>query len=228
MLAVLLPGQQAVSEAREKALGWVGRTTDSRADEYRRIKAENEQLQASNKMLSDKVSHLQDLLRLERRFPSSLAAHLVSLGGGDFEQSATINRGARDGVHPKNIVVTPAGVVGQITSMIGPYSSVALFLTDPASSVDVRIRRSQVVGVARGDGSSTLTLTYLDKAADVKKGDDVFTSGLGGTFPAGYFVGRVIDVKTDVSGAGRTAKILPAADFSRLDGVLVLRPSPGE
>jgi rod shape-determining protein MreC len=62
----------------------------------------------------------------------------------------------------------------------------------------------------------------------VKKGDDVFTSGLGGQggiFPAGYYIGQVMSVQKDGSGTGLTALVKPAVDFNSLNEVLILRKS---
>jgi rod shape-determining protein MreC len=227
ILAALAPGQRIVSQARQSAMRVFGASGDTPEAENQRLKAQIEALKAENARLTDEVKSLNRLLKLRDAFPSSLPAKLISLGGGSWAESATLNRGSRDGVRPKDIVVTEAGVAGQVTSMIGPDSSVALFLTDPASGIGARTQPSGAIGVARGDGSPMLNLTYLDKTADVKKGDDVFSSGLGGVFPAGYFIGRVIEVKTDPSGAGRTASIQPSVDFSRLDDALILRSATG-
>ncbi len=121
--------------------------------------------------------------------------------------------------------IGPATAIGQVTATLGPTSAVVLYLTDPASSVAVQDVQTRVTGVARGDGSDTLSLTYLDKAAQIHKGDAVITSGRGGVFPRGLYVGSVVEVHTNASGTGRTATLRPPMEYGQLEEALIQRQS---
>ena len=80
--------------------------------------------------------------------------------------------------------------------------------------------------MARGNDGPLLVMSYVDKEADILIGDSIETSG-GGIFPPGLIVGRVIDVRADATGVGRTAKVTPAVDFSHLSELLILKRETG-
>ncbi|MDH4180097.1 MAG: hypothetical protein OEV33_06260, partial [Armatimonadota bacterium] len=63
---------------------------------------------------------------------------------------------------------------------------------------------------------------YLDPESDVRAGDRVITSGLGGVFPAGLRVGTVLSVRADTYTPGKVAEIEPAADLAKIEDVLLL------
>jgi rod shape-determining protein MreC len=73
-----------------------------------------------------------------------------------------------------------------------------ILITDPEHAVPVRLERTglRTIAVGGGDGSS-LALPYLPANADIKSGDLLLTSGLGGVFPEGYPVARVSEVHRD-------------------------------
>jgi rod shape-determining protein MreC len=89
------------------------------------------------------------------------------------------------------------GVIGQ-TTHVGPWSAEAILITDPEHAIPVEIERTglRTIAVGAGDAQS-LALPYLPGNADVKAGDLLLTSGLGGVFPAGYPVARVTEVHRD-------------------------------
>jgi rod shape-determining protein MreC len=226
IMAALAPGQRLVTGARSEMEGLLKKAAGPvpAGEETRRLKAELEQMRAAAQDLKIKNAHLSELLQLKGQLPfSSIVARVIGEGEKSWAQAATVDRGTQDGVSPKDVVVTEGGVVGQVTSVIGPSSATVLYLTDPSSSVGVRVLRSRITGVARGEGGDTLSLNYIDKGADVRNGDSIVTSGLGGIFPPGLYVGKVVDVRTNITGTGRTASIAPAVDFSRLEEALVLR-----
>ncbi|MBW3623688.1 MAG: rod shape-determining protein MreC [Armatimonadetes bacterium] len=226
VMAALAPGQRWMTDARtgfeailRKAAG-----PPRPNDEARRLKAELERYKAATQNLKRKNEELSNLLQLKEQVPyTSVVARIIGEGDKSWAQTATIDRGTRDGIRPRHVVVTKDGVAGQVTGVIGPNSATVLYLTDPSSSVGVRVLRNRIPGVARGEGSDTLSLTYLDKTADVRVGDAIVTSGWGGIYPPGLFIGKVSSVRTNVSGTGRTATIEPAVDFHRLEEALVLR-----
>jgi rod shape-determining protein MreC len=226
VMAALAPGQRLVTGARDGFEGLLKKAAGPApaTEETRKLRAELAQMRAAAQDLKFKNKHLSVMLQLRGALPlSSIVARVIGEGEKTWAQAATVDRGTHDGVNPKDVVVTEGGVVGQVTSVIGPSSATVLYLTDPSSSVGVRVLRNRITGVARGQGGDALSLNYIDKGADVRKGDSIVTSGLGGIFPPGLYVGRVTDVRTNVSGTGRTATIDPAADFDRLEEALILR-----
>jgi len=127
----------------------------------------------------------------------------------------TIDRGARHGVTPKQTVIAGSGLIGQ-TLRVGPWSSEVITLADPEHAVPVQIARTGVRTLAVGSGRpGVLTLPFLPLQTDVRPGDRLLTSGLGGTFPAGYPVATVLSVRRD--GASPLAQVdaVTAARFDR-------------
>ena len=125
-----------------------------------------------------------------------LAAEVVT---DSHRQRIVINRGTTNGVFKAQAVLDDKGVIGQ-TTHVGPWSAEVILITNPEHAIPVTIERTGLRTIAVGAGdedSASLALPYLPGNADVKPGDQLVTSGLGGVFPAGYPVGRVSEVHRD-------------------------------
>ncbi|MBS0364980.1 MAG: rod shape-determining protein MreC [Proteobacteria bacterium] len=126
-----------------------------------------------------------------------LAAEIVNIQLSSLRQRLLINRGAGNGVFKGQAVLDEKGVIGQ-TTHIGPWSADVILITDPEHALPVRIARTGLRTIAVGAGDATsLALPYLPGNADIKAGDLLVTSGLGGVFPEGYPVARVTEVRRD-------------------------------
>ncbi|HTV53128.1 MAG TPA: rod shape-determining protein MreC [Steroidobacteraceae bacterium] len=143
-----------------------------------------------------------------------LVAEVVDVELNNLQQRLLINRGARNGVFKGQAVMDSHGLLGQ-TVHVGPWSAEIILVTDPEGAVPVQIDRTGVRTIAVGAGDSELlALPYLPANADVKVGDLLITSGLGGVYPQGYPVGRVIEVRRD---AVQPLAQIRAAPLARLD-----------
>ncbi len=122
-----------------------------------------------------------------------LIAELLSINLAPYEHMMVVNKGTRFGVHPRQPVMDENGVVGQVFRAL-PLSSEIMLITDPNHAIPVQVNRNGLLTIAVGSGiSNQLNLPYLPNNADIQAGDLLITSGLGGTFPAGYPVGVVDD-----------------------------------
>ena len=143
------------------------------------------------------------------RDPSNLAGYLI------------IDRGREEGVAVGMPILTDRGLVGRVTET-APHSSKILLITDPSSSVNALIQESRATGVVQGSVVQGLVMRYIQQTEEVKPGDLVLTSGLGGNFPTRLIVGQVTSVvKKDVE-LFQQAQIRPSVDFGRLEMVMVL------
>src|SRR6185369_4601534 len=98
---------------------------------------------------------------------------------------------------------------------VGPWSAEVILITDPEHAVPVQIERTGLRTIAVGTGDSvSLALPYLPANADVKTGDVLMTSGLGGVFPAGYPVGRVAEVHRDAVQPLAQVRAVPFASMN--------------
>lgn len=209
--------------------GWLlhGR---SLAEENRRLRLENDRLRLDNARLVEADATAQRLraqLGLPFQIPAKrVAADIIARRLHPHSDVFTIGRGSRDGIRPRDTVVSPAGLVGQV-SEVGPTNAVVVMLTDTFSAVGAMVQRStsRAVGVCKGDGSGNLSLQYLSRDADVKVGDTIISSGLGGdkgVFPKGIPIGTVTSVSVDASGATKQVVVKPSVQFDRLEEVYVL------
>lgn len=190
-----------------------------------------------------------DLLRLEQEnerlrrdlsFVKQQKTRLVAaevIGRDDISgwwKTIRINRGIEDGIAVDRPVVVPQGLVGR-TRRVDARTCDVLLLTDTTVRVGVRVARTGVNGVVRGMGSESrgkeleilcaprpLRLDYVSVEAEVQKGDQIMTSGLGGVFPADLRVGSVLDVTEDSSGLCRVASVGPAVELDVLRYVFVV------
>lgn len=138
-------------------------------------------------------------------------------------QRLVLDAGARDGVREGQSVIDAYGLVGQVTR-VGPLHSDVLLITDPDHAVPVALARNGVRLVAYGTGrSDLLSLASIPLSSDIKVGDTIVTSGLGGRFPPGFPVGRITALRPDESRAFLEGDVRPAAQMDRGREVLLLR-----
>lgn len=120
-------------------------------------------------------------------------------------------------------VIALEGVVGRVIRALNDYSDV-LSLLDSSSAIDSLVQRNRVRGVVEGQGGQTLSMKYLRRTDDVQEGDLIIASGIGGLFPKGLTIGKVLSVKKKNFGISQTVEVGPAADFNRLEEVTVIDP----
>jgi rod shape-determining protein MreC len=165
---------------------------------------------------------LQKLLRFKAtvRWPA-IAAQVIGHDPTGWFESIIIDKGKNSGLEPGMPVVNAQGVVGQLVSVAPNYSKVLLII-DQNSAVDCLIRRSREKGIVKGLTRKTCKMHYVVKTGDVKPGDLVITSGMGGVYPKGLPVGEVIKVSEDPWEMFKGITVKPLVDFEKLEEVLVL------
>jgi len=143
------------------------------------------QLQHENKQL-------RELLHSQRNFGSKrMITEVMSLRSDPFTHQLLIDKGASDGVYIGQPVINEEGVVGQV-SQVGTTTSRVLLIVDASHGIPVRVQRNDIAAIVHGSGAwNKLNLPFVQSNADLKEGDLLVTSGLGGRFPAGYPVATV-------------------------------------
>ncbi|MBU6247725.1 MAG: rod shape-determining protein MreC [Xanthomonadaceae bacterium] len=149
-------------------------------------------------------------------------ARVIGVDLGPGEDRIMLGVGANSGIHVGQPVIDARGVMGQVVHVL-PSTSVVMLVTDPAHAVPVTIERTGLRTIAYGtrDGSG-LMLPDIPLAADVRVGDRLLTSGLGGRFPPGFPVGTIRRVRPAPTGMFLEATAQPAADLDRSEDVLLL------
>jgi rod shape-determining protein MreC len=141
-------------------------------------------------------------------------------------QRLILRAGGSQGVRTGQTVIDAGGVVGQIIE-VGALQSTVLLLTDPDHAIPVAVARNGVRLVAYGTGrADQLALASVPLSSEVKVGDVLVTSGLGGRFASGFPVGTITALRPDESRAFLVGDVKPAAQLDRGRDVLLLRTLP--
>ncbi|HXY53855.1 MAG TPA: rod shape-determining protein MreC [Nitrospirota bacterium] len=190
-----------------------------------RLKQEVEELKLETSITDELLienERLRDLLGFKKQHPpESIMAQVIAKESSPSSRTVTINKGADDGVEKDMAVITPAGVVGRVQTVLSGTAKVIL-LTDPGSTLAVRVQRNREEGLLEGK-ISTCALKYVSYYADIQEGDLLITSGLDGIYPKGLPVATVTKVTKHEASAFQTVLAKPAVGFSRLEEALVLR-----
>ena len=153
-------------------------------------------------------------------------AHLVDIDLDPFRHRVVIDAGSSQGISVGQPMLDAGGVMGQVVEVL-PGTSVAMLITDPTHAIPVTIERTGLRTIAFGTGAiDRLQLPNIPISADVRVGDVLLTSGLGGRFPAGFPVGEVREISNDESGMFAAAIARPAAALDRSGDVLLLHDLP--
>jgi rod shape-determining protein MreC len=199
-------------------------------EENRRLKQELDNLRSAEyrlQLLETENKELQAMAgyKQQREDLSLLPARVIGVSLGDLHEFFFLDKGKSDGVRPDMVVITSGGVAGVVDQVYRNYSRFMLISASQSRmGVKVLRRESRAVGVLTGLGPnrSLLQAEYFGRDDDVRPGDMLVTSGIGGKYPAGLFIGTVSSVDADTTGLQKLAQIEPAADLSHPDRVYVI------
>jgi rod shape-determining protein MreC len=153
-------------------------------------------------------------------------APILNIDLDPTRQRLILDAGSRDGVQAGQSVIDAGGLLGQIIQVQANTATV-LLITDPDHAVPVVVARTGVRLVAYGKGrSDRLELANIPLSSDIRVGDSVVTSGLGGRFPAGFTVGTIMALHPDDSRSFLAGDLKPAAQLDRGRDVLLLMSGP--
>lgn len=150
-----------------------------------------------------------------------LAARVVGKDATNWFKTVLIDRGSLAGIRRNLPVVAPDGLVGRVVE-VTPTAAKVQLITDPVSAAGGLIQRTRVTGIVSGSLGAGLKVRYLPLMADIAIGDEVVTSGMGGVFPKGIPLGRVIAAERRSGALFQEATLAPKVDLSRLEEVLIL------
>lgn len=151
-----------------------------------------------------------------------MVTQVISGANTPYRDQVVIDKGTHDGVYEGQPVISDKGVVGQIVG-VSQFNSRVLLICDTTHALPVQVLRNDVRVIAVGTGcSDDLQLEPLPENTDIRPGDVLVTSGLGGRFPEGYPVGVVSSVKHDTQRAYTIINAKPTAELQRLRYLLLL------
>jgi len=199
------------------------------------LRADNEKLLAEQQLLLARQQQFDALEaeneRLRRMLGSAaqiadkaVAADLVEVSSEPFTRKVVIAKGSQDGVYLGQPVIDASGIMGQVTQVAVNVSRVTL-ITDAGHAIPVLDNRSGLRALVFGTGDQdTVKVPYLTANADVKEGDLLVSSGMGGTFPPGYPVATVSRIVNDPNESFLSITAVPAAHLNHGKQVLLIWP----
>lgn len=209
----------------------------------RSIPAENDRLQLENDALRDEILRLeavvneQEFLKNEyelrkQSFKNAISAVITMEDPSNAFKQFVLNRGALDGVQVGDFVVEGVrdtknqvvrGLVGQV-KQVGPNASTVSSVLDQSSNISILFQTSGAYGILNRRDGEQFYGYLLDATDAVQLDEPVVTSGIGGRYPRGLYLGTVSEVNLAQDGLTKNVTIKPAVDFGRLYRVLVVHP----
>ena len=217
---ILILSVKSVSDAWLRYIFLVGLEQDNRD-----LKKKINELKAELILYQEGYLESQRLKKLlslrDNYYYNFISASVIGREPAALSRTIMINKGSTHGLKMGMPVIAPPGLVGRLTDVSWHASKVLLFI-DESSNIDVILQRTRTQGIIRGAGSRGCILKYISKTQDVKEGEVVVSSGIGGVFPKGLLVGVISRVDRQDAGLFLKINITPFVDFSKLEEVLVL------
>lgn len=242
----IITKMRSVMETGVSSLLYISNAPSTVLDSFSTTIVDSDKLQLENQLLKRQLLEknaellLYDQLKVEnqrlrlllnsplRKDEFKKIAEVMSITSDPYRKLVVINKGQSSGIFVGQPVIDDKGLVGQVISL-GATTSRVLLLTDPSNSTPVQDLRSDVRVIATGDGDSgQLHLDNVPRDADIQVGDMLVTSGLGGRYPEGYPVAKVISVERTKQNYFATIVAKPLASLERLRHVLLLWPVNSE
>lgn len=226
---------QYLADGPSRLLRWGSEELTSRSH----LKEENAALKEQLLETSERLQHLAFLEQENNQLRSllgsqprtdarKLVAEVMTVDSDPFSLQIMINRGRSDGVYEGQPVLDAQGLIGQVVS-VGPRSARVLLITDATHAVPVRVARNGIRAIAAGTGQlDELSLSHVPHRSDIKVGDLLLSSGLGGRFPEGYPVAKVTSVFSDEGKPFARVLAQPLAQLDRIRYLLLIWPGQAE
>ena len=157
-----------------------------------------------------------------------LGCNIVGYSGGNISNGYVIDKGTNDGVKKDMIVITPQGLVGKVTKSESSYSIVQTILNENIAVASMVESTRETTGILQGatdnKNKNLAVLSNIPIDSEIKEGDVILTSGLGGMYPKEIRIGEVVSVEIDTVGIMKKAVVKPYVDFNKLEGLFVVVP----
>lgn len=197
----------------------LSRSNAELSEENLRLHAQLQRLDA----LEAENMRLRDLLGSSFKVGDRVSvAELVAVDLDPYKQQVLVDKGRRSGVFEGQAVLDANAVMGQVIE-VNPFTSKVLLITDASHALPVQVNRNGLRTIAEGTGRiNELELSNLPNNADIRAGDLLVTSGLGGHFPFGYPVARVTRVDRIPGRPFARVQAEPSAHLDRVREVLLV------
>jgi len=199
------------------------------------LKEENKELKEKNSKLEQSLRELEiikaenetlkEYVNLKEKFAQyeTIPAYVINKDISNYSDTIIINIGSKDGITENMTVISVDGLVGHVVSVTDTTAKVQTIIdTSSATSCLMSTTRDSIVCKGTLEEMSTLKAMYIPIDATIIEGDSIETSGLGGIYPKGIYVGKVSKVISTKNIADRYVKIETGVNFEKLETVLVI------
>ena len=212
-----------------RAYEWVTEAFSSNSH----LQEENNRLKVEERLLKAKLQKYEAIehenIRLQSLLGSSfklgeqfIAASIIRTNLDSLSQQVVIDKGSRFNILNGQAAINDEGIVGQVVN-VNPLSASIILITDPNHAIPVEISRTGLRTIATGNGdNNALNLPYLPHNSDIQLNDLLITSGMGGLYPKGYPVAKVIELAPAPGEAFMAAKAKTVANIESSREVLLV------
>lgn len=199
------------------------------------LKSENETLQAKNKELEETLRELETIkaenqtlkqyLDLSEKYSDydTIAADVISRDISNYSKTIIINAGTKSGIKENMTVIAAEGLVGHVISATDTTSKVQTIVDSSSNTSSIlSTTRDSIVCKGLLDNNTNIKAVYIPTDATIAKGDKIETSGLGGIYPKGIYIGEISKIVNTTNLTDRYAFVQTAVNFNKLETVLVI------
>lgn len=231
---IFKPIEKVTYSVSSEIIGQLERTVGSREtrSQVERLEAENKALVIENAKLNT-IINKEDFLKDEKEAISNsnneyLKASVINTDLNSMTSNFTIDKGKKDGVKKNDIILQAVGNSDYYTGLVGKVTEVfessarVVTINNEANDVSFINARSNDYGVIDKFTSRTIQGYMLDVDSGAKNSDVILTSGLGGVYPYGIYIGTISNVSMSQDSLRKNITIDSPVDFNHMYRVLVL------
>ncbi|WP_300320198.1 rod shape-determining protein MreC [Idiomarina sp.] len=202
-------------------------SAENKALKQRILKLQGQQQQLQ--FLQNENRRLRELLGSDARESARrMVAEVIAVASEPFSQQLVINKGTLSGVYEGQPVLDSSGIIGQVQD-VGGNTARVLLISDQSHAISLRSERNDIRVLAQGTGDiGRLELMFIPHSTELREGDLLMSSGLGGVFPEGYPVARIASIVRDETLPFATVFADPVSALDRVRNVLLLWPTESE
>lgn len=202
-------------------------------EENKALTKENNKLKNELVELSDSQEELERLRGLldfkdSRSEYDYIGTKIIGYSGESILEGFIVDRGTKDGVQKGMVVISDEGLVGQVSAVGTNWSIIQSIVNENISVAVMAESTRENTGILKGykdrNNSNYAIVSNLPMSSEIKEGDVILTSGLGGVYPKEIRVGEVISVEDDKINVMKSAIVKPYVDFNKLEDLLIIVP----
>ena len=187
-------------------------------------------IEAENIELKNQIEALKKELNIDYVLTDyeQINATVVSRNVGYWYNTLTIDKGSKNDIEEGMVVINAIGLIGKVTKVSAYSSEVRLITTSDTNnkiSVSISNGQNKINGLINGYNydSNLLEVEGISNTEEVNVGDTVYTSGLGGVFPSGILIGKVVNITTDEYDLAKIINVEPSVSFNDINYVSILK-----